>query len=1007
MADSSKPVPPPKPANLKPPIPPKSAKLSQQLAANANPPKAKPVLPPKPQNLSKELAQKAKPLPPTPPPQQNVASTGAQSLSNAPQQVLNQPLPPPSPKPPTPPKPANLKPPSQPHRTQNVTGTLPCGQQAAAPRHVALISGLAAQQVIPCDLSEIIIEESRSPRASVPAPEAKPRKFRIVPGKPKKNCFAKPAPENAGNVYGPGSEIAITAPQRDDNLQVKLDLTLVRDPAFCGQAQHPHVELEQKHKSLASYHAGKNRLAFPVWQKISWWQLWDRATQRTGWWDEDASSSGVHSLLEPVAEVLAENVLFGLRALAGVPVLFRSFFLLGRYTPEEYQIRALTCGQRNDAKAATRELDFGLVVYPSDQYRFIIDCAPLFEYGDTSFAEGKQFAFDQNSDATKAGRLQYESQPVVTDTRKQDQKVFGQTYESKASKTLEEIDPKTGQPKVKSKTTQSLIWARETFEGLAPPFPISISLKRNDGSDAETERFLTNYIARLVGLGLAPFQYAVKFIGTFSFQYGFMISLSVSLLKGTFSWSRGWKEHSDHRVYFTQAIKISLTILQVKFAASYGVKAAALFLTAEALIELSITGSAGVQFEKKQENPDSDEWKKGEWSFPYDIGAKLEIRIVVGNPNWMKAAASGNSGFAGAAKVVLEAMSHKGEEDQTTTPTHLEVSLYFKGVWLECEGRFFCFGKKLKYEVVRSRADRPWVWWLPHSAYESQVLTDEDRERLRLVAEQLAEREKMAKKVRREIKNAESEKKKIETKQKKAKPYDGAKLKLLAENLAALRQELSRLEDPEETGPLQDALDHQDRLRNMGAKKAQLLNRITQTKNLRVTPLEKEVAALEYKIAGLRELRKEARDAHFQELQQAQGNGVRDGEIGKKLKKLEKDLDSAIHKLGAKRCDLIDAQFDLRELETQLRALDYRIQKEKEELEETFAEIDGTDEDDDVLPGPTPEQLAAQRRKPLPLTPDQIAAQKNKPLPAPPKPPKPSPEQVDALLKQAQPKDQE
>lgn len=203
-----------------------------------------------------------------------------------------------------------------------------------------------------------------------------------------------------------------------------------------------------------------------------------------------------------------------------------------------------------------------------------------------------------------------------------------------------------------------------------PLCPVDISFKRNGMEDEFTQRvkqtagiivFLTRQVAATVGR-----------LGNWVPSLGWKVTFTFDMLSGTLSLFRQYREHIDRRVYVYRKGEIDLKLVKITVGIFGGAWFELLFLEFKAGAEIVIDGYFGVKGAIETAHPDADVNRNVGFGPTGGIGATAEIKVIVGNADWCKAAAGLTSGLD------IEGMMWVAHQDGP----HLAVELKFRGVKL-------------------------------------------------------------------------------------------------------------------------------------------------------------------------------------------------------------------------------------------------------------------------------------------------------------------------------------
>ena len=240
--------------------------------------------------------------------------------------------------------------------------------------------------------------------------------------------------------------------------------------------------------------------------------------------------------------------------------LFERFFTL-HLDPARYRISVDSCGVRNSGRpVGSGHLD--VLVYPYDQYILTLTVPPI---GKRSYSRsGSRTITGTTRSSTEVsgagGTARSESTTIERDgtvTQERSSTTGGMTTSSRDSST----------PLGDGST---LDVSTEVTEAADPDRP-TLELKKNGAAEDVTAN-ITAIIRTLssVERAVAAIRELVR---GYVPQMGFKFDASISFMQGSVSMTWGWKEHTDHQVYFGWSAAISMWIFKIGLSLSFGISA--------------------------------------------------------------------------------------------------------------------------------------------------------------------------------------------------------------------------------------------------------------------------------------------------------------------------------------------------------------------------------------------------------------------------------------------------
>lgn len=361
-----------------------------------------------------------------------------------------------------------------------------------------------------------------------------------------------------------------------------------------------------------------------------------------------------------------------------------SHLLTGTPVTGNYELTALTCGYKPTGRTrnVTGSLRANVVTYPSDSFEFVLQ---------TSAFSGKDYSRESSrSDARKRATGDGPQHGTPSDAADRHQVVTTHTNRSafglvsktevvtnttgtvgdevKSSSTTENIDVDRGKERYR-KDGQVDPQRVPAFDSTFFPLcPVDVSFKRN-GLEDEFTKDVKACISTVVLVTRELASGAGK-LSNFIPSVGWGFKFSFDVLKGDFSYYKQRREHIDARVYPYSKGKVNLTVFSTDFSIYGGVWLDVAFVQFKAVVELELKGSFGLRGEMESTHPDAIIHRNVGFGPTGAVAAKVQIKIVVGNPDWCTA--------AGGLKTGIEA-ELIGWAQHTTGP-HVSWDATFTGV---------------------------------------------------------------------------------------------------------------------------------------------------------------------------------------------------------------------------------------------------------------------------------------------------------------------------------------
>ncbi len=240
--------------------------------------------------------------------------------------------------------------------------------------------------------------------------------------------------------------------------------------------------------------------------------------------------------------------------------IFERFFTL-HLDPARYRISVDSCGIRNSGRpVGSGHVD--VLVYPYDQYTLTLTVPPI---GRRSYARSSSRSVTgttrTGTERTGAGGTA-RSESTTTE---RDGTVTRERSSTSEGYTISRRDSSTPLGDGSTLDVGTLV-AEE-----ADPDSPSLELKKN-GAAEDVSANITAIIRVLSNVERAISDLRT-FIRNMVPQVGFRFEASISFMQGSLSMTWGWKEHTDHQVYFGWAASISMWIFKIGLTLSFGISA--------------------------------------------------------------------------------------------------------------------------------------------------------------------------------------------------------------------------------------------------------------------------------------------------------------------------------------------------------------------------------------------------------------------------------------------------
>lgn len=250
--------------------------------------------------------------------------------------------------------------------------------------------------------------------------------------------------------------------------------------------------------------------------------------------------------------------------------IFERFFTL-HLDPARYRVSVESCGVRNSGRpVGNGHVD--VLVYPYDQYTLTLTAPPI---GRRSYSRSASRAIVSGTTTETRSSEGAETSTSSSTTRERDGSSFSERSTTREGYTVSRTSSSTplGDGSSLDVTSAS---ARE-----AEPDRPTLELKKNGMAEDVTAN-LTAIVRTLSSVENAVTAIR-ELVRNMVPQIGFRFEASISFMQGSLAMSWGWKEHTDHQVYFAWIASVTLWIFKIGLNLSFGISAgpAALRLVGE------------------------------------------------------------------------------------------------------------------------------------------------------------------------------------------------------------------------------------------------------------------------------------------------------------------------------------------------------------------------------------------------------------------------------------------
>jgi hypothetical protein len=330
--------------------------------------------------------------------------------------------------------------------------------------------------------------------------------------------------------------------------------------------------------------------------------------------------------------------------------IFDRFFPLN-VSPTRYRVSAESCGVRNSGPpVGNGHLD--VLVYPYDQFTLTLTTPPI---GRRSYSRSA------TRDVTGATTETRASDDGVTSTASSASRHRDGSTSSERSTTREGYTVQRTASSTPLGDGSSLDVTSSDVREAEPDRP-TLELKKNGLAEDVTAN-LTAIVRTLstVQNAVAALRELVRNMVP---QVGFRFEASISFMQGSLAMSWGWKEHTDHQVYFAWIASITLWIFKIGLNLSFGISVgpAALRLVGEindAGLNVSTTWDL-----RRPGRPILPPTARGQATLPMEVRGEAIFDVYVAR---YERSAGARTGFT--------------VEGGTRLDSHLNVELYAQVQW--------------------------------------------------------------------------------------------------------------------------------------------------------------------------------------------------------------------------------------------------------------------------------------------------------------------------------------
>lgn len=206
-----------------------------------------------------------------------------------------------------------------------------------------------------------------------------------------------------------------------------------------------------------------------------------------------------------------------------------------------------------------------------------------------------------------------------------------------------------------------------------PQIPVDLILSRNGVEDPVTED-----LRRTLGMIIYLVKKTADMIGrignmmpSVGWHYGF----TMTFLTGALSYTHDHREHTDKRVWLHHKFDLDLNLITAKVFVFGGATIETILLLVQVGLEVYVKGLIGIKGNFENSHPDADNKFEIGFGPTGGIGIGAEIRAIVGQPDWVSATGTIESG------INVEAI-YWAKKNGESAP-FLDVSFKWEGVKLK------------------------------------------------------------------------------------------------------------------------------------------------------------------------------------------------------------------------------------------------------------------------------------------------------------------------------------
>ena len=296
-----------------------------------------------------------------------------------------------------------------------------------------------------------------------------------------------------------------------------------------------------------------------------------------------------------------------------------SLFWLADTSPSTFWVRVETCGRNADGKSVTRDLAVPIEVYPEDEFEVKLTIPPM------GVIKKEKKTSVVHADGKTHTQQEYTSTKGKGTSLTKQQKNTCKSIKIKGEDGKYRAD---GEAERKQKTSTDDVKFTITRKGYATngdPLNIAFDL----GKMLRGVKALADKIAEVNDL----LENKVKIQA----QAGFGFEWSGSLFGLTISGDWGYKEHTDHRVFFGYSAKLKGTLIKLSAGLNFGVEFKILGKGLTAKITGTISGSLALECGFIKDSPDSPPKTEGKTKATALIEGSIKIDLTLFDGKYCKA----------------------------------------------------------------------------------------------------------------------------------------------------------------------------------------------------------------------------------------------------------------------------------------------------------------------------------------------------------------------------------